>query len=98
VEARRFAAIGTPIATVLTVEMRVRLTRKLAEVIDGVDLSGHSVGETFDLPRRDARLLIAEGWAQRDRRGHGSSVVIAFRRATDPGPFHRDEDELSRAS
>jgi hypothetical protein len=90
--------IGTPIASVLTLEMRVRLTRKLAEVIDGVDLSGHTVGDAFDLPRRDARLLIAEGWAQRDRRGHGPSVVIAFRRATDPGPFHRDEDELSRAS
>lgn len=78
--------------------MRVRLTRKLAEVIDGVDLSDHFVGETFDLPRRDARLLIAEDWAQHDRRGHRSSVVIAFRRANDPGPFHRDEDELSRAS
>lgn len=82
--------------------MRVRLTRKLAEVIDGVDLSGHTVGETFDLPRRDAHLLIAEGWAQRDRRGHSSSdrstVVIAFRRANDPGPFHPDEEELPRAS
>jgi hypothetical protein len=42
--------------------------------------------------------LIAEDWAQHDRRGHRSSVVIAFRRANDPGPFHRDEDELSRAS
>jgi len=89
---------GMSVAIRLTIEMRVRLTRKLAEAIDGVDLSGHSVGETFDLPRRDARLLIAEGWAQPDLRGHGSSVVIAFRRATDPGPLHRDEDELSRAS
>ena len=78
--------------------MRVRLTRKLADVIDGVDLSDHFVGETFDLPRRDALLLLAEGWAQRDRRGHPSSVVIAFRRANDPGSFHRDEGELSRAS
>jgi hypothetical protein len=97
-QTRYFARIGMSVAIRLTVEMRVRLTRKLAEAIDGVDLSGHSVGETFDLPRRDARLLIAEGWAQPDLRGHGSSVVIAFRRATDPGPLHRDEDELSRAS
>jgi hypothetical protein len=84
--------------------MRVRLTRKLAEAIDGVDLSGHAVGETFDLARRDAQLLMAEGWAERDRRGRGlqrgrgSTVVIVFRRATDPGPFHGDEAELSRAS
>jgi len=45
--------------------MRIRLTRKLADCIDGVDLSHYSVGEMLDLPERDARLLIAEGWASR---------------------------------
>src|SRR5437899_3246801 len=43
--------------------VRVRLVRKLAAMVDGVDLSGHSVGDTFGLKADDARLLIAEAWA-----------------------------------
>lgn len=48
--------------------MKVWLTKKLAERIDGVDLSGHNVGDVLDLPSRDARLLMAEDWAKPDRR------------------------------
>jgi hypothetical protein len=48
--------------------MRVRLTRKLADAIDGVDLRGHEVDEVFDVPSRDARLLMAEEWAIAERR------------------------------
>jgi hypothetical protein len=43
--------------------MLVRLTQKLAECLDGVDVSTRSVDEIFDLPSRDAELLIAERWA-----------------------------------
>lgn len=43
--------------------MRVHLTRKYAERIDEVDLSNYRVGDILDLSKRDARLLIAEGWA-----------------------------------
>src|SRR5215510_6037761 len=43
--------------------MQVRLKRKLAECIDGVDLSGHKVGDIFELPVHHAHLLVAEGWA-----------------------------------
>ena len=43
--------------------LRVRLIRKLAERLNGVDLSNVHVGESLDLPARDARILIAEGWA-----------------------------------
>jgi hypothetical protein len=43
--------------------MLVRLTLKLAERLDGVDLSTRAVDEIFDLPPRDAELLIAERWA-----------------------------------
>lgn len=45
--------------------MRVYLTRKLAECVDGIDLSSHQEGDTFDLPDADAELLVAEGWATR---------------------------------
>ena len=44
--------------------MQVRLTRKLAQCIDGVDLTGHQVGEILNLPVHDAHLLIAEDWAE----------------------------------
>jgi hypothetical protein len=48
--------------------MLVRLTQKLAERIDGVDLSGHSAGQIIELPVHQAALLIAEGWAAPARR------------------------------
>jgi hypothetical protein len=44
--------------------MKVRLTKKLAEMLDGVDLSTHRVGEVFDLPTSEARLILAEQWAE----------------------------------
>jgi hypothetical protein len=44
--------------------MRVRLVRKLADRLDGVDVSGHSSGDILELSRRDAELLIAERWAE----------------------------------
>ncbi len=43
--------------------MRVQLIRKLAESVDGIDLSHCRVGDVIDLTLHDARLLIAEGWA-----------------------------------
>jgi hypothetical protein len=43
--------------------MRVRLTRKLAECLDGVDVSRNIVGDLLTLDQRAAELLIAEGWA-----------------------------------
>ena len=46
-----------------SVAMLIRLTHKLAECLDGVDLSHRSVDEIFELSLRDAELLIAEGWA-----------------------------------
>ena len=43
----------------------VRLLRKYAESIDGVNLQNATVGDRLDLPPRDANILIAEGWAVR---------------------------------
>ena len=43
--------------------VRVRLTRKFAQAINGIDLSKARAGETLDLSKRDAEILIAEGWA-----------------------------------
>ena len=46
------------------VTLRVRLIRKLAERVNGVDLSKVHVGDSLQLPARDAAMLIAEGWAE----------------------------------
>jgi hypothetical protein len=45
--------------------MCVRLTRKFADMIDGVDLSDAHVGDRLDVSPHDAHVLIAEGWAER---------------------------------
>lgn len=50
----------------------VRLTRKYAEIIDGIDLSRNQVGDLIDLHPSDARTLIAEGWATPATRALGS--------------------------
>ena len=44
--------------------MVVRLTRKLADMIDGIDLSAYHVGQVLHLPVAVAKLLIAEEWAE----------------------------------
>jgi hypothetical protein len=47
----------------LALPTKVRLTRKFAQIIDGIDLSRARAGEDIELSPRDAQLLIAEGWA-----------------------------------
>jgi hypothetical protein len=44
--------------------MRVRLLVKLAERVEGIDLSPYSEGDLVELKDPDARLLIAGGWAE----------------------------------
>jgi len=48
--------------------MKVRLTRKLAERLDGIDLQGSRPGDLLDLSPRDARMIVAERWAIPERR------------------------------
>jgi hypothetical protein len=45
----------------------VRLIRKYAAMIDGVDLEDAVVGDRLELSQRDADVLIAEGWAVADQ-------------------------------
>lgn len=47
-----------------SLDLRVRLTRKLAERLNGVDLSKCRVGECVDLPSDAAHMLVASGWAE----------------------------------
>lgn len=43
---------------------RIRLTRKLALVLNGVDVSALSVGDVMELPDSAADMMIAERWAE----------------------------------
>ena len=45
------------------IRLRIRLVKKLAEVINDVDLTDRTVGEVFECQPRDARMLLLEGWA-----------------------------------
>ena len=44
--------------------LRVRLLRKFADRLNDVDLSKFRVGDCVELAPREARMLLAEGWAE----------------------------------
>ncbi len=71
-------------------KVRVKLVRKLAEMIDGVDLSGRAVGDTLHLPSQEARLLMAEEWAvpveQKSRPARREQTISVSDRADDYRP------------
>ena len=48
----------------INVVTRIRLTRKLAAVVNGVDLSARKVGDIIELSDALARMMIAERWAE----------------------------------
>jgi hypothetical protein len=48
--------------------MRVRIVRKLADRVDGIDLTNYDVGEVIELPEMDGRLMVAEQWGEFARR------------------------------
>jgi hypothetical protein len=57
--------------------MRVRIVRKLADQVDGIDLSGRHVGDVIELPEPDARVIVAEQWAIPARRSVDGAVAPA---------------------
>ena len=49
---------------------KVRLTRKFANMINGIDLTAVRAGDELELSFREAEMLIAEGWAAPVERAH----------------------------
>jgi hypothetical protein len=72
--------------------MRIRLIRKLADAIDGIDISDHAVGEVIDLDADEARLLIAEEWAVSVKPTRGREI----RRSTTPLELAEAADSTRR--
>ena len=44
--------------------MRIRLTKKLAGSLNGIDLRAVHVGDVFELADGFGRMLVAERWAE----------------------------------
>jgi hypothetical protein len=64
--------------------MLIRLTRKLAEMIDGVDLSAYQVGQVLPLPVAAAKLLIAEKWAELIERRRWPRLISTSNNSFEP--------------
>ncbi len=73
---------GTRIAFVPS-QMKVRLTKKLAEQLDGIDVSDRRQGDVLDLSPHDAKMLVEERWAIPERRERSESIHGHGRRADD---------------
>ena len=91
------------------VPMQIQLVRKLANHLDGIDVTAYQQGDVIDLPRRDAELLIAEQWAvaytgssAREVRNASATPQLAFaadrlvRRSLDQIRRIREEMEAKR--
>jgi hypothetical protein len=71
--------------------LKLRLTRKLAEELDGIDLSRAQQGELIEATEHDAALLIAEGWAVPARGAHELPRAEAADRSRRPRPKSTEE-------
>jgi hypothetical protein len=72
--------------------VKVRLTRKLADRINSVDLTDRAPGDVFQPPRHEARLLIAEGWAVPHGEDLGSPQHVAEAASATPAPVTAMDD------
>jgi hypothetical protein len=84
----------------LPVVMKVRLIRKLADQLDGVNVSQKRVGDVLELRPEEARALIAEGWATADerRRSFASPPFGDRRRVRSAALADNADEEMERAS
>jgi len=57
--------------------IKVQLIRKLANRLNGVDLTAYTVGQVVDLPERAASILLAEGWALPIQTAEASDAAAA---------------------
>ncbi len=89
--------------------MRVRLTRRFANFIDGVNLLAHNVGDVFEVTRHEGELLVAEEWAvpvvplrppvksrTAIRRSRAKTPAIGSRCAGIVERLHQIQDEMNQ--
>ena len=49
--------------------MRIRLIKKLASYLNGIDLTGRQVGDVFECADAEGRMLLSERWAEQVESG-----------------------------
>ena len=86
--------------------MIVRLIKKLADVVNGLDISHCNEGDAIELPSHHARMMIAEGWAEEVSANvtptcqpvwrHNDRAVAADRPTRRGAIPKSDDDELMR--
>ena len=64
--------------------LRIRLTKKLAAALNGIDISAVRVGDVIDLPDWAARMIVAEGWAEPEAAPARASLMPLLDPATPP--------------
>lgn len=64
--------------------VRIRLTKKLAATLNGIDVSALCVGDVVELPDAAARMMIAEGWAEPDTAPAGTPIHSSDAKSRDP--------------
>ena len=42
----------------------IRLTKKLARIVNGIDITSINVGDIVELPNAAAAMMVREGWAE----------------------------------
>lgn len=72
----------------------VRLIRKYAAMIDGVDLEHATVGDRLELSPHDAEVLIAEGWAEPAADRRRSKLLPRRAMAADSARTHRKKPTI----
>jgi hypothetical protein len=74
--------------------MKVVLTRKLADSMDGINVAAYQVGDVLELPPSQARLLVAEEWATPERRRERGVPPAGERRRANLQPNRDAFDDL----
>src|SRR4051812_2325393 len=87
---------GTALAVRRKFMPKVVLTRKLADLIDGIDIASYCVGDVLELSPSAARLLVAEKWAIPDRRRYDDGARVIERRKARPSVSATKNDHASR--
>lgn len=70
----------------MNVVRRIRLTKKLAAALNGLDISALRVGDVIELPDSAARMMIAEGWAEPEAAPARTSLVSPIPHTVRPLP------------
>ena len=74
--------------------MKVRLTKKLADQLDGINVTDRREGDILDLSPREATMLVEERWALPERRERSARDTGQRCRADD---YHRPNNHRRKS-